>query len=133
KTVAVDAARQPDSVLRPDRGAAGSGMRDGHDVAEAARITLRDRVTCGDLLLENLQFLEQDRRLHGVEPSRQPEPDVVIFVRTLTMDADAAQDFGKAGIIGKDRAAVAETAERFCGKETGGGSDTERAKAAALV
>ena len=105
--------RQPDGVLRPDRGAAAGEMRHGHDIAEAPRIALRDLVARGDLVLEDLQLLDQDRRLHGVEPPGEPETDIVVFVGALAVDADAAQRLGKFGIVGEDRAAVAEAAERL--------------------
>ena len=87
--------------------------RNGHDIAETARIALRDQIARGDLVLEDFQFLEQDRRLHGVEPAGEPEPDIVVFVRTLAVNADAAQRCGQFGIVGENRAAVAEAAERF--------------------
>ncbi len=61
---------QPDGVLRPDRGASAGEARNGHDIAEAARVALGDLVARRDFVLEDLQFLDQDRRLHGVEPRR---------------------------------------------------------------
>ena len=133
KTVAVGALGQPDGVLRPDRGAAGGKPRHGHDIAEPARIALGDLVARGDLVLEDLQLLDQDRRLHGVEPPGQAEADIVVFVRTLPVHANAAQRLGKLVIVGEDRAAVAEAAERLCREKAGRGGKAEGAEPAALV
>ena len=65
--------------------------RHGHDIAEAARIALGDLVARGDLVVEDLQLLEQDRGLHGVEPAGEAEADIVVFVGALAVHADAAQ------------------------------------------
>ena len=107
--------------------------RNGHDIAEPSRIALGDLVARGDFVLEDLQLLDQDRRLHGVEPPGQPETDIVVFVRTLAVDADAAQRLGKFGVVGEDRAAVAKTAERLGREKAGRGGEAEGAEPAALV
>ena len=133
EAVAIAALRQPDGVLRPHRGAAAGEPRDAHDIAEALRVALGDLVARGDLVLEDFQFLDQDRRLHGVEAAGQPEPHIVVFVRTLAVDADAAQRACEFGIVGEDRAAVAEAAERLGREEAGRGRKAERAETAALV
>ena len=39
----------------------------------------------------------------------QSEADIVVFVGALAVHADAAQRFGKLGIIGEDRAAIADS------------------------
>ena len=49
------------------------------------------------------------------------------------MHADAAELFGELVIVGEDRAAVAEAAERLGRKETGRGRKAEGAELAALV
>ena len=49
------------------------------------------------------------------------------------MHADAAQRLGKLGIVGEDRAAIAEAAERLGRKEAGRGRKPEGAELAALV
>ena len=115
--VAIDALGQADGILRPDRGAAGGEPRHGDDIAEGAGVALRDPVARGDLVLEYLELLDQDRRLHGVEPPGQPEADIVVFVRALPVDADAAQRFRELVIVGEDRPAIAEAAERLCREE----------------
>ena len=89
KTVAIGAFGQADGVLRPDRGAAGSKPRHGHGVAEAAGVAIGNRVAHGDLVLENFELLDQDRRLHGIEPRGQAETDVVVFVAALAVDGVA--------------------------------------------
>ena len=63
----------------------------------------------------------------------QAEPDIVIFVRALPVDADAAQRFRKLGIVGEDRAAIAEAAKRFGREKAGRGCKAEGAEAAALI
>ncbi len=105
----------------------------GHDIAEPLRIALRDLVARGDLVLEDFQFFDQDRGLHGIEPPGQPETNIVVFVRALAVDADAAQRFGKFGIVGEDRPAVAEAAERLGREKAGRGDEAEGAETAALV
>src|ERR1700686_3612949 len=97
------------------------------------RIALRDLVARGDLILEDLQFLEQDRRLHGVEAPGQAETDVVVFVRSLAVNADAAQRCREFGIVGKNPPAVAEAAERLGREKAGRGGKARRAETAALV
>ncbi len=103
--------------------------RHGHDVAEGVRIALRDRVAGRDLVVEDLQLLDQDRGLHGVEPAGQAEPDVVVFVDALPVHADAAQRVGELVIVGEDRAAVAEAAERLGREEAGRGGQRRACRA----
>src|SRR5207237_9611534 len=104
-----------------------------HEVAEAARVALRHTVAGRDLVLENLQFLDQDRRLHGIEASGQAKAHIVVFVGALAVNADAAQRLGKFVVFGKDGAAVAAAAERLGGEEAGRGRKSQRADPAALV
>src|SRR5664279_5828768 len=56
KTVAVASLWQPDSVLRPYRGAAAGQARNAYDIAEALRVAVGDLVARGDLVLEDLQL-----------------------------------------------------------------------------
>src|SRR5439155_25984838 len=120
KTIAIGALWQADGVLRPNRGASGSQPRHRHEVAETARIAPRDAVARRDLVLENLQLLDQDRRLPGAETPGQAKAHIVVFVGALAVNADAAQRLGKFVIIGKDGATIAEAAERLGGEEAGG-------------
>ena len=53
--------------------------------------------------------------------------------RALAVDADAAQGLRKFRVVGEDRAAVAEAAERLCREKAGRGGKAEGAEAAALV
>jgi hypothetical protein len=133
KAVAIAALRQADGVLRPDRGAAAGQTRHRHDIAELAAVTLRHAVACGDFVVEDFQFLDQDRRLHGVEPPGKAEADIVVFVRTLAVDANAAQRGGEFGVVGENRPAVAEAAERLGRKEAGRGGEAEGTEPATLV
>src|SRR5215210_1301581 len=111
EAIAIAALRQADGVLRPHRGAAGGKTRNAHVIAEPLRVTLRHLVTSGDFLLEYLEFFDQDCRLHRVEPAREPEPNIVVFVRALAVNPDAAQRLGEFAILGEDRSAVAKAAE----------------------
>src|SRR5699024_7660698 len=56
-----------------------------------------------------------------------------VFVGALAVDPDAAQRCREFGVIGKDRAAVAETAERLGREKAGRGDVAERAEPPALV
>ena len=127
------AVRQADGVLRPYRRIAGRDTGNGDDIAEIARIALGHRVARGDLVVEDLQLLDQDGRLHGVEPAGQAEADVVVLVRALPMHANAAQGVGEIGVIGEDGAAVAVAAERLRREEAGRGDDAEAAEPPAPV
>src|SRR6201999_1561951 len=69
----------------------------------------------------------------GIEPPGQPETDVVVFVRALAMDADAAQRFSQRRIVGEDRSAVAETTKRLGREEAGRGDQAKATEAAAFV
>ncbi len=60
----------------------------------------------------------------------QAEADVVVFVRALAVDADAAQRLGQFGIVGEDRAAVAEAAERLGRERSWSRSQGRRCRAA---
>ena len=133
ETVAIGPLGQADGVLRPDRGASGSQPRHRHEVTETARIAFRNPIAGRDLVLENLQLLDQDRRLHRVEASCQTKAHIVVFVGALAVNANAAQRLGKLVIIGKDGATIAEAAERFCREEAGRGRKSQRADPAALV
>jgi hypothetical protein len=129
ETIAIGVLGQTDGVLRPDRGAAGGQTRHGHDIAEVPRIAFGDHIARDDLVLKNLQLLDQDGRLHGIEPRGEPEANIVVFVRTLAVDPDAAQRCGKFRIVGEDRPAIAKTAERLCREKTGRGRKPEGADA----
>ena len=131
--VAVGPLGQTDGVLRPHRGAAGRKPLNLHDIGKPVRIVLGYPVASRDLVLEDFQLLDKDRRLHGVEPPGEPEPDIVVFVGSLAMHADAAQVFHKLRIVGQDRAAVAETAERFRREKTRRGRKPKGPEPAALV
>ena len=63
----------------------------------------------------------------------KPETNVVVLVRALAVDADAAQLLRQFGIVGEDRSTVSEAAERLGRKETGRGRKTEGAETPALV
>src|SRR5258708_1549883 len=89
EAVAIAALGQPDGVLRPDRGAVTGKTRNRYDIAKTSGVTLRDPVARGNLVLEDFQFLDQDRRLHGVEPPGEPETNIIVFVRALAVNAAA--------------------------------------------
>src|SRR5467141_2840360 len=129
--VAIAAVWQPNGVLRPDRGAAVGEARNRHHIPEASRIALSHLVARGDFVLEDFQLLDQDRRLHGVEPPGEPETNIVVFVRTLAVNADAAQRLREFGIVGENRSAVAKAAQRLGGKKARRGDKAEGAETAA--
>ena len=86
-----------------------------------------------DLVRENLELLDQDRRLDGVEARGKADADIVVFVAALAVHAQAAQGIGHISVVGKHRAAVAIAAERLCGEEAGGGRVAESAEPAVIV
>src|SRR5436305_7945517 len=133
KAIAIAALRQADGVLRPHRATTAGEPRYGDNVAEPLAVAFRHVVTGGDFILEDLQLFDQDRGLHGVEPAREPEPNVIVFVRALAMNPDAAQRIGELVVVGEDRPAIAEAPERLGGKKAGRGSKGRRAEPTALV
>src|SRR5436305_5778300 len=133
ESVAVAAFRQPNGILRPHRGATAGEARNGNDIAERARVSLRHAVARGDLVLKNFHFLDQDCSLHGVEPSRESEADIVVLVRALAVDANAAQCVRQLGIVGEYGTAVTVAAERLGRKKAGCGGEAERAETTTLV
>ena len=133
KAIAIGALRQADGVLRPHRGTTAGEPRNTDNVAEPLAVAFRHFVTGGDFIVEDLQLFNQDRGLHRVEPPREPEPNVVVFVRALAVNPDAAQRVGELVVVGQDRPAIAEASERFGGKKAGRGSKSRRAEPTALV
>src|SRR5581483_5179780 len=127
------AAGDAQRVLRPDRGQAGRYL--GHDrhVAEAFGVAARRAVARRDLVRKDLELLDQDRGLDGVEARGEPDADIVVFVAALAVDAQAEQRFGQGVVVGEDRTTVAVTAERLGGKEAGGGGVAEGAERTALM
>ena len=125
----------------PSEVAAAASVTSAGDLSVQADLPLRGTFGPGslslvagrDLVLENLQLLDQDRRLHGVEASCQTKAHIVVFVGALAVNANAAQRLGKLVIIGKDGATIAEAAERFCREEAGRGRKSQRTDPAALV
>ena len=87
----------------------------------------------GDLVGEDGQLFQQDRRLEGVEARIHADPDVVVLVLALAVDPQRSQQLGPPGIVGEDRAAVAVAAQRLGRKEAGGGPGGQGADRAAPV
>jgi len=124
---------QPDGVLRPDRRAPAGEARNGHDIAEPLRIALATLLRMAIFVLEDFSVSRSGPRLHGVEPPGQPETNIVVLVRALAVNADAAQRLREVGIVGENRSAVAKTAQRLGGKKARRGDKAEGAEAAAVV
>ena len=125
--------RHADRVLRPHRCAIGHDMGDRRHVAEAGVVALRHLLARRNLLFEDRQLLDQDRRLQRVEARIHADADIVVFVVALAVEAQRADEIGRRVIVGDDRAAVAVAAERLGGKETRGGEIADRPGAPALV
>src|SRR5438067_9645565 len=54
-------------------------------------------------------------------------------MRTLAVNANAAKDRGKFGIIGENGPAIAKTAKRLCRKKAGCGGKSKRAERTLLI
>src|SRR5690606_9226758 len=86
-----------------------------------------------DLLRKDLQLLDQDGGLYRVEPSVDADAHVVVLVRALAVNAQAADRTGERLVVGEHRAAVAVAAERLRRKEAGGRGRADRPDTAVLV
>src|SRR5262249_16823582 len=125
--------RDADRILRPDRGRTLAQVGNGRDLGKPGPIAARDALARYDLLGEDLELFDQDRRLDRVEPSVEPYSHAIIFVVALAVDAQAAHDRGKLVVVGEHGAAVAVNAERLCRKEAGRGRFGEGAEATVAV
>ena len=87
------------------------------NIGERRRIAPRNALARRDLVREELQLLDQHRRLDGVEPAVEADAGAIVFVAALAVDAQAAQHRRKLVVVGENGAAVAVAAERLGGKE----------------
>ena len=124
---------EADGVLRPHRRHAGRHHRHGDDVAQRFVVAAGDTVARIDLIRENLELLDQHRRLNGVKARGQAEADIVVAIAAHAMNAHTAHQVGEIIVIGERRAAVAITAERLGRKEAGRGDGAEGADAAIII
>ena len=99
----------------------------------ALRVTARGLVARVNLVRKNLELLDKDGRLDGVEARGKADPHIVVFVAALPVDAQASQRVGEPIIVGHHSAAVAIASERLCGKETGRRRVTKGAEPAVVV
>ena len=104
-------------VLRPDTGITGGHLRHLNAVRKRAGIIIRNAIASVDLGREDTQFFEQNRRLHGVDSTIDTDPDIVIFICTFAVYAQATQHLGETIVIGKNGTAVSITTERLGGKK----------------
>src|SRR6266436_8262081 len=100
-----------DRVLGPSRDSTGNDFRRVNNNSEKIVIESGDLLPCLYLVLENPQLLQKDGRLYRVEPSVDTDPDIVIFVASLTVHAERAHDGREVVIIGQHGAAIAITTE----------------------
>src|SRR5690242_13051251 len=107
------AARDPDRVLRPHRGVAGRNTWHANDVAKTLTVTFGNAVAGIDLVGEDFQFFNKDRRLDRIESRGETDADIVIFVASLPVYAQAPQGIGKAIVVGRHGAAIAVASERL--------------------
>ena len=74
---------QAQRILCPDRSAALQDLWHDGKVAKLLVIALANTVAGHNLARENLELLEQNGGLHGVQPAVHPDPDIVVLVRAL--------------------------------------------------
>lgn len=122
-----------DGVLRPDGNAALDHRRNGRHVpCKPLGVTVGDDVAQGDLFGEQLELLDQHRRLDGIQPRVHADAHVQVLGvvvegaagdvarHGLAMHPQAVEQLGQGGVIGQDRPAVAVAAQRLGRKEAGG-------------
>ncbi|MNQ89317.1 hypothetical protein D3C85_1046230 [compost metagenome] len=123
-----------DGVLRPVRDIARRHVRHGGDMgAQALVVAGGDAVAPFDLLTEDLQLLDQDGGLDGVQTAVQADAHVQILRvvveglvlqvdrHRLAVDADGIDQLGQVVVIGQHRPAVAVAAQGLGREEAGGG------------
>ena len=102
-----------DRVLRPGAGIVlGNCWRNDVHRTKGSIIGSSQQLACGNLVIQDIQLRQQDRRLQGVETAVDPDADMIIAL-FLPVAGDLADDFGQRGVAGENRAAVAIAAQRF--------------------
>ena len=104
-------------------------MRAGQPIGELVGVALRDLLALLHLVRKGFELLDQDRGLERVEAAVGADPDVIVFVAALAVDAERAKPLGDAFMIGEDGAAVAVAAERLGREEAGRRDGPEGARA----
>jgi hypothetical protein len=102
-------------------------------VTEGLAVTLRNAIPRGDFISEDLELLDQYRRLQRVEPGIEPDANIVVLVAALAVHTDTIERCGELVVIGEDRAAIAVAAERLGREEARRSRDAKRADAPPIV
>ena len=97
-------------------------------VLQQLRVTLRRAVAVVHFLVEGAELRQKDRRLERVEPRVEPEADVVVFERALSVNADRFEDLVHLRVVREHRAPVAVAAERLRGEKARCGKVPEAAR-----
>src|SRR5205085_9969947 len=107
-------------VLRPGGARALDDLRhaDAIGAAELFGVATRDLFARFQLVRKDLELFNQDGGLDGVEPRIHADAHILVFVATLAVNADRAQQLGQRVVVRETAAAVAVAAERPCGEET---------------
>lgn len=91
-----------------------------------------DGLALGDLLVEAVEFGEDDGALQGVHAAADADAGVDVAL-TLAVDTDLATGLGQGVVAGEDGAAVAVAAQGLAGEEAGAAEGAEVATLAAFI
>ena len=94
-------------------------------------IAAGDGLALGDLVVEAVEFGEDDGALQGVHAAADADAGVDVAL-ALAVDADFAAGLGQGVVAGEDGAAVAVAAQGFAGEEAGAAEGGQVAALAAL-
>src|SRR5262249_44547256 len=105
----------------------------GHDIAKPLAVSARNAVAGLYFGRKNLQLLEQNSRLDGVETRSKADANIVVFIAAVSMHAQTSERVCHPIVVGHASTAGAITTERLCGKETGRGGVTKGAQPTVVV
>src|SRR5262249_51602455 len=113
------AAFQDDRVSRPSRGGLVRDAWRAHDVAQAIRIAPGDKLAGFKLFGKYCELLHEDCSLHRVEAAVNADPDIVVFIQALAVNAQRIDTVREFIVFGEDCSAIAVATERLRWKEAG--------------
>ena len=108
-----------DRVLGPSRNRACGRSGDRDDVAQTGGVTIRDGAAQDDLVVEQVELVQQDRRLQRVHTAVHAEAHVVVAIRALAVDTKRLQRFEVGRIVEEDGPSISIASQRLGRKQPG--------------